>query len=140
MSYGAGNDGFWDLGDFTKSQFAKAPRRTSHDTAAQEVSVDSDDKKQSDNTVNQPHFSDASITKFIPPRSDYVFKKKHLISEYEPQNPFIKKVRLLGESENATVFPADNLFMRERAALLDRSATEVPFAPLTVKVGQPTMF
>ena len=123
------SDGFWDLGDFRKAPPAQAPRATLHDTSANEVLFDVNSKKTSDSGINQQHFSDSSITKFIPPHSDSAFKKKHVIFEYEPQNPFIKKVRLLGESEKATVFPTDNLFMRERSALLDRNAAETPFVP-----------
>ena len=123
------NSDFWDLGDFRKAAPTQSHRSTSHDTSANDVSLESREIRPADSSINQQHFSDASITTFIPPHSDSAFRKKHLIFEYEPQNPFIKKVRLLGESEKSTVFSSDSLFMRERAALLDRDAFEVPFVP-----------
>ncbi len=73
--------------------------------------------------------SETVITKVVPPHSDPSFKKKHIIFEYEPKNPFIKCVRLLSEHEGDTLFSFDNLFMRERAALLDRVAIECDYVP-----------
>lgn len=128
-----GGDDFWDLGDYRKKHAPTPTNNVSRDTDAVSVSVGSqanvETVKETDRSINYQHFSDASITKFIPPRSDPAFKKKCVLLEYEPENPFIKTVKLLGENENSKLFPKDNLFMRERAALLDRSAIEVPFVP-----------
>lgn len=123
------NDVFWNLGDFRKTRPSKSTLGTSHDTSASELSIEPRVTKATDKSTNSTHFSDVSITKFIPPHSDSAFKKKHVIFEYEPNNPFIKKVRVLGETQGAKLFPSDNLFMRERTALLSRSAPETSFAP-----------
>lgn len=127
-----GNGDIWDLGDFRKSYNKSERHGVSRDTAAVDIPINNSTDiptDTADKTVNQQHFSDSSITKFIPPHSDSVYRKKCVLYEYEPHNPFIKKVRLLGENERSTLFPKDNLFMRERAALLDRTAVEVPFVP-----------
>ena len=124
---------FWDLGDFRKSNAKISHNSVSRDTSAVEISANNSvgdtQRNSADSSVSYQHFSDSSITKFIPPHTDSAFKKKYCIFEYEPQNPFIKKVRLLGEREDTILFSKENLFMRERAALLNRSASEVPFVP-----------
>lgn len=123
MSYN--KDDFWDLGDYRKKSGTTPSPQRSPDTKAATVELD----KRSNEQSSSSQFSDSSITKFIPPRSDNVFKKKHLLYEYEPQNSFIKSVRLFSEKPNDTVFLSDNLFMRERAALVNRTAPACDFVP-----------
>jgi len=120
------NDSFWDLGDFRKKPVNQIPRKINTDIRTASIEVESRTSVQNPSSQG---FSDSGITKFIPPRSDVAFKKKHVIFEYEPSNPFIKKVRFLSEKEGDSLFSRDNLFMRERAALLSRSVAECEYAP-----------
>ena len=133
------NDSFWDLGEFKKTEkqslkYTQAIRQrqnhSSPSTQAVEINVTDMNKTSptyTDSVLTKDN--DGTITKFIPPRTDSVFAKKHVLLEYSPQNPFIKQVRILSDKPNDTVFVEDNLFMRERRALLDRSAPPSPFVP-----------
>jgi len=133
---------FWDLGDFRKNQreisqntrqnvcqdhsYIRHTDAVSIDIGSNQSSI-ADKRQQSFDQAQS--FSDASITKFIPPHTDSAFKKKHLLFEFPPSNPYIKKVKFLSEREGDKLFVSENLFMRERAALLHRSAPESPYVP-----------
>lgn len=155
MENGKGNDDFWDLGDFTgrtrkiaenARQIAGDAQKTAHDalkaadtreiaeqahrafpphrTSAVEISDihPSDSAKKFDE-------SETVITKFVPPHSSAGFVKKHIICEYEPENPLIKSVTIYSEREGEQLFVSDNLFIRERRALLDREVTFKEYVP-----------
>lgn len=128
MSNGS-KDGFWDLGDFRgiRNRVTEQSRRSfsSDRTAAVDVS----DVNDTDNGGERLDPSETVITKFVPPHSDRNLTKKHILFEYEPQNPLIKSVTVYSEKENDEVFVHDNLFIRERRALLDRTTTFKEPAP-----------
>ncbi len=128
MTNDKGNDGFWDLGDFEsrKQQPAiQTPRAfPAHRTSAVEIQ----DIRQNTN-VKRFDESETVITKFVPPHSSAGFAKKHIIFEYEPQNPLIKSVTVYSEREGEQLFVSDNLFIRERRALLDRETTFKEYVP-----------
>ena len=48
------------------------------------------------------------------------------VYEYKPDNIFINKVRITTQESDGNVFNLSNLFMRERAALIDRKGVECP--------------
>ncbi len=156
MANGKNNDDFWDLGDFKSrrqvnaeearriandaqtitqaaldgidiQKIARQARHTfpAHRTAAVDIS-DLGDSKKSENTLDE---SETVITKFIPPHSTSGLVKKNVIFEYEPQNPLIKSVTVYSEKEGEELFVSDNLFIRERRALLHRAAPEREFVP-----------
>ena len=111
---------------------------------ATEFGLDTDAQKPqggatfSDSRFSDSHFSgrktpsasapsqneDSVITRFIPPHSDSSYVKKHVLAEYQPQNPLIKSVRLISDKPDETLFVESNLFIRERRALLHRKASE----------------
>ena len=102
MSNGSKNDGFWELGDF--NGFRNRITEQSHRSFSQDrtSAVEIGDVKASDSEKIDP--SETVITKFVPPHSDRNLSKKHVIFEYEPQNPLIKSVAVYSEKENDEVF------------------------------------
>ncbi len=100
--------------------------RNSHSSDRTSAVEINDDHQYISNQIDK---SETVITKFVPPHSDPSYKKKHVIFEYEPQNTFIKCVRFLSDRKDDKLFSLDNLFMRERAALLDRTAIECEYVP-----------
>ncbi len=148
MSNGKDNDDFWDLGDYkSRAQriyndahkianntlknidIAEIPEKVrraypAHRTSAVEIS----DIRPVSN-VKSIDESETFITKFVPPHSSAGFAKKHIICEYEPQNPLIKSVTIYSERESDRLFVSDNLFIRERRALLDREVTFKEYVP-----------
>ena len=48
------------------------------------------------------------------------------VYEYKPDNIFINKVRITTQDSDGNIFNLSNLFMRERAALIDRKGVECP--------------
>ncbi len=136
MSIYEKGDGFWNLDDYvrpSKSQSSKSTYKASlkSDSTVVEIVAPQDQKRSSSqfNDSKLTHSQDSVITKFIPPKSDAVFAPKHVLFEYSPQNPFIKSVRVLADKPDSRIFVTDNLFMRERRALLDRTVKESPFIP-----------
>ena len=137
MQNGNKNDGFWDLGEVRgiRNRFTEQSHRafSSERTSAVEIG---DLKQSSENGIDP---SETVITKFVPPHSDRSLAKKHVIFEYEPQNPLIKSVIVYSDKEGEEVFVHDNLFIRERRALLDRSTTfkePVPFYSYAPRYSQ----
>ena len=131
-------DDFWDLSKYSKPTTSS---RISHEqysksrTSAVEIS-DTHNYRTSPSDID---VSDTVITRFIPPHSDSNFVKKNIILEYEPQNPLIKKVTLYSDKACNELFVADNLFIRERRALLDRTTTfkeHVPFYSYAPRYSQ----
>jgi hypothetical protein len=130
------DDDFWNLDDYIKpSKSAKSANnyasrvKSNNDAVEISISQSSEHNPPSNNESSLTYSKDSVITKFIPPKSDAVFAPKHVLLEYSPQNPFIKSVRVLADKPDSSVFVKDNLFMRERRALLDRKITESPFIP-----------
>ncbi len=138
MENGKNNSDFWDLGDFSK--FKKPTENakqafSANRTAAVEIS----DTKITQNVTKKLDNSETVITKFVPPHSSASFGKKHILLEYSPENPLIKSVTVYSEREGEQLFVSDNLFIRERRALLDRTATfrePVPFYSYAPRYSQ----
>lgn len=129
-------DDFWDLEKEIKkkSDASLTPRRSFRQpsTNAIEVTV----MKNSNNSAEVFYDSaltnkaNDNITIFVPPHEHVSAKKKYVIKEYSSQKPFIKTVRLISDKECDSVFVENNLFLRERRALIDRTATgNVPYTP-----------
>lgn len=122
------NDDFWDLSQYAKRkneiQRRSFPRS---DTHAVEISDEKPMPTQSLQNSDREG-DDGKITRFIPPKSDSAFKKKYTLFEYEPQNPFIKLVKICSDKPEDSVFVNDNLFIRERRAYLSKTAEEAPRA------------
>ncbi len=156
MANGKNNDDFWDLGDFKSrrqiyadeakkiadnalkiakealdgidtDEIARQARRafSAYRTSAVEIN-DLHSVKRDKSRFDE---SETVITKFVPPHSSSSSVKKHVLFEYEPQNPLIKSVTVYSEKEGEELFVSDNLFIRERRALLRRAAPEREFVP-----------
>ncbi len=139
MSNGNKNDGFWDLGDFRgiRNRMTEQSRRSFSTDRTSAVQIGDD--MSSENLGDRLDSSETVITKFIPPHSDKNLSKKYILFEYEPKNPLIKKVTVYSEKENDEIFVHDNLFIRERRALFDRTTTykePVPFYSYAPRYSQ----
>ena len=129
-------DDFWNLEKEIKKKSDTSPSLKRNfkapSTNAVEIEI-AKSTKSSSATV----FSDSSlttvndgITRFVPPHESTYAKKKYVLKEYISQKPFIKAVRLISEKENDEIFIENNLFLRERQALLNRRASNEPiYAP-----------
>ena len=60
----------------------------------------------------------------IPPRKVSSKSNEFVVREYKPDNIFINKVRITTTDRDGEIFGVSNMFMRERAALLDRHGEE----------------
>ncbi len=121
-------DDFWDLGEFKSPTRQKAVESLRSFPAHRVSAVEISDTRA---TAGKKLIDDSEtvITKFVPPHSGASFSKKHIIREYEPQNPLIKSVVIYSEREGESLFVSDNLFIRERRALLDREVTYKEYVP-----------
>ena len=130
-------DDFWDLSKEInkKSNSSLTPRRifNSPSTSAVEIEVKKDSRNISSYVFNDSALTkttDDSITRFVPPHESLAAKKKYVLKEYSSKKPFIKTVRLCSDTENDEVFIENNLFLRERRALLNRNVdNDPPYAP-----------
>ncbi len=128
MSNGNNRDDFWDLGEFKSPTRQKAVESLRSFPAHRVSAIEISDTRA---TAGKKLIDDSEtvITKFVPPHSGASFSKKHIIREYEPQNPLIKSVVIYSEREEESLFVSDNLFIRERRALLDREVTYKEYVP-----------
>lgn len=129
-------DDFWDLEKdiHKKNNSFLTPRRTfkSSSTSAVDIEVTKVKTAKSDRVFSDSSLTSKkndSITHFIPPHKSQSTVKKYILKEYISQKPFINTVRLCSDKENDTVFIENNLFLRERRALLHRTVeSEPPYA------------
>ncbi len=131
------NNDFWDLSEY-KNKTKRFTNSTRAFSATRTSAVEINDTK-ADNSENTLDPTDTMITKFIPPHSDANFAKKNIFVEYEPENPLIKKVTVYSDRSGEELFVSDNLFIRERRALLDRTTTfkeHVPFYSYAPRYSQ----
>jgi hypothetical protein len=129
------DDDFWNLDAFAKKKAISPKKQFSKSaTSAVEIEVNTtsqkEDKVISDSKLSstQEEYTNSTITRFIPPHKDPVFAKKNILLEYAPANPLIKSVKICGDKPDDRVFVENNLFIRERRALLDRKAKECSHA------------
>ncbi len=157
MQNGKSNDDFWDLGDFKSRRQINAEEARKAAQNAQKIADDAlkdiDTRKIAEQVrrsfpsvrtsaveivdskdelgAKKLEESETVITKFVPPHSNTTVAKKNVIFSYEPQNPLIKSVTVYSEreGEGEELFVHDNLFIRERRAMLDRSTTFKEYVP-----------
>ena len=130
------DDGFWNLDQYAKNSPVRTQLRQFPKSATNSVSIESDvtvtsaAPKYSDSAISKKRDGspDSTITRYIPPHSDAIFAKKHILYNYSPSNPLIKEVRICSNKEDDQIFPQSNLFLRERRAILNRKAVEAPYA------------
>lgn len=124
-----GDDNFWNLDKFVPKSSRPTPvikRNSEQSTSAIEIqSTLKSSDSHNFNDVSLSHDKD-QITRFIPPHNDSAFAKKYTIFEYSPRNPLIKNVKVYSEKPDEKLFVETNLFIRERRALLNRTARECP--------------
>lgn len=118
---------FWNLDDTPKKEHTKSFGATAKNRSSKiETALISDSIHD---TSTNSTFPNGKITKFIPPYSKDTSKSRYTVLEYRPDNLFIKNVKITSDKQNGELFLNDCLFMRERAALLDRHATSAEYAP-----------
>ena len=124
------HDDFWDLEkEIKKKSYADiTPRRVAMmpSTKAIEVEVGKSVRNGGQVFTDSPISAraDDGVTRFVPPHK--MPTNRFVLFEYESSKPFIKAVRLCSDKENDTVFIENNLFLRERSALLDRKVDKEP--------------
>lgn len=106
-----GDDSFWDL---DKKYIKK------------NTPVHSPYLKSSVETVEITSDGRDSISMPIPPKKLLQKASSTTVYEYKPDNIFINKVRITTQDGDGNIFNLSNLFMRERAALIDRKGVECP--------------
>ncbi len=74
-------------------------------------------------------YSDSTITRFVSNTQKKPNTDRKAIFKYTPKNPLIKGIQVFTDNDCDSVFARDNLFMRERRALIDREGIEVPHVP-----------
>ena len=106
-----GDDSFWDLDKKYIKKNAPSPSPyTKSSVEAVEITSDGYD----------------SISLPIPVKKLPQKSSSATVYEYKPDNIFINKVRITTQDANGNIFNLSNLFMRERAALIDRKGVECP--------------
>ena len=126
------DDSFWDLSTYKKPKPSYIPTRNTgkSDVSATEISLPEANAARSGAAYKDSTFSpDGTITRFISPVQKKPNTDRKLLLEYQPSNPLIKQVQIFTDLECDSIFARDNLFLRERRALLDRVGKEVPRVP-----------
>lgn len=121
------DDAFWDLGDAPQFTRKKSLNSAVNNSSKKIEAVLISDPAPEQSTDSS--FTDGKITKFIPPYSKDTSKKRYTVLEYRPDNLFIKNVRITSDKQNGELFLSDCLFIRERAALLDRRVSSAEYTP-----------
>lgn len=127
------NDDFRDLDRYVKNKntSSRSMQFSKSDTSAVEINADnssvSNNLQYSDSKLS-PKKNDNTITRFVPPHNDSAFAKKFTLKEYFPANPLIKSVKVCSDKQNDKIFADNNLFIRERRALLNRKGSECAYA------------
>ena len=129
---GFGSDDFWNLDEYTKKKAPQTSQKQFTKSATTAVEVIGNNNAANtqfnffDSKLSQQNEGDSTITRFIPPHKDSVYTKKYVLFEYFPENPLIKSVKVCSDKQGEGVFPQNNLFIRERRAILNRNAEECP--------------
>lgn len=124
-----GDDSFWDLSSYKAQKSPVQPRVRKTSVSASEIDVPRAESNNKSAYGDSRFSSDGTITRFISPTQKKPNTDRKLLLEYEPQNPFIKQVQIFTDLDAYSVFAKSTLFLRERAALLDRVGCEVPHVP-----------
>lgn len=132
------NDDFWNLDEYIKKKPSPQTVKAFPKSATEAVFVEGYGKAEVSPRIGGQRFDDVAftksiqsdkgtITRFIPPHQNPDPAKKHVLLEYEPENPLIKSVKICSEKPGEQIFVDSNLFIRERRALLTRKAVECPY-------------
>lgn len=121
------SDSFWDLG--------KAPSRVAHtsdvpsasSTNAVEIDVGQSGTRRGYTDLPLTSTDSGTITRFVNPKVPSSDKK--LLYEYTPKNPLITSVKVYTDAIADSIFSKDNLFLRERRALLERTGKPTASVP-----------
>ena len=124
-----GDDSFWELSSYKAPKTPIQTRTQKSSVSVSEIDVPRVEPISNSSYVDSRFSSDGTITRFISPTQKKPNTDRKLLFEYQPQNPFIKQVQIFTDNESDSIFANSNLFLRERAALLDRVGREVPHVP-----------
>ena len=119
-----GDDLFWDLSSYKTQKTPVQPRIQKSSVSVSEIDLPSADSAKKSTYADSSFSADGTITRFVSPTQKKPNTDRKLILEYRPTNPFIKQVQIFTDLDANS-----NLFLRERAALLDRVGREVPHVP-----------
>ena len=120
-----GDDSFWDLSAQTtkKAPVPSYERHTYTDIKPAEINIPSPSKAE------DKLYDSGTITCLVSNIPKKPNTERKLLNEYHPKNPLIKSIEIYTDNNADSIFATDNLFLRERRALLDRHGKEVPYVP-----------
>lgn len=124
-----GDDSFWDLSDYKAQKTPAQPRIKQASVSVSEISLPKVDSPSKSTYTDSSFSADGTITRYISQTQKAPNTDRRLILEYQPENPLIKQVQIFTDNDSDSVFARSNLFLRERAALLDRIGREAPHVP-----------
>ena len=124
-----GDDLFWDLSSYKAQKTPVQPRAQKASVSVSEIDIPRTETSNKGTYGDSRFSADGTITRFISPTQKKPNTNRKLLLEYQPKNPFIKQVQIFTDNECDSIFAKSNLFLRERAALLERVGREVPHAP-----------
>ncbi len=124
-----GDDLFWDLSSYKAPKTPVHPRAQRSSGSVSEIEVPRVEPSSKGAYGDSRFSSDGTITRFVSPTQKKPNTDRKLILEYQPKNPFIKQVQIFTDLDSDSVFAKSNLFLRERAALLNRVGREAPHVP-----------
>lgn len=128
-----GDDSFWDISEeIVSAKSVKKSSTASFDAPYAPAHVDTDPAE-----INLPSkekdsgkiYDSGTITRFVSNIPKKQNSERKLLFEYHPKNPLIKSIEVYTDNNADSIFATDNLFLRERRALLDRHGKEVPYTP-----------
>lgn len=116
------DDKFWDL---TSELSSKTRSTQSRHTECKTADITSECPEST-----KPHYTDIPIVqKSKDGDKQAPTQNKRLLTSYKPQNPLIKEVEIYTDINRDSVYNESGLFLRERAALIDRVGVETAYAP-----------
>ncbi len=138
-------DGFWDLNAYAPKKQPPSPHKEFSKAAISAVEIESDlTKLEADphtltvpiqplrqnasplTNLKSPESAESEITRFIPPHKAQPTIKSYTLFSYKPTNPLIEEVKICAPHADDRMFPSNNMFIRERRALLNKTSSERP--------------
>ncbi len=145
--YNKGDDSFWNLDEYIKKKAVQsASRKVFSESATSAVEITSDLSNKNAGAGSSFSASpltnsetDSTITRFIPPHKAQPTVKQHVLFSYAPENPLFKEIKICASSKDEQLFPVNNMFIRERHALLHkegRSCEAVSYYSMSPRYSQ----
>lgn len=120
------SDSFWDLSADIKPSAINSMPKTRHTAGVKTSEIEFGEDPLSENQYPDVPVPNLRKNFEISPQKN---PDRKLLFEYKPQNPLVTSVQVFTDKNSNGIFSKDNLFLRERSALIDKKGTEVPHTP-----------